>query len=69
MKASRRCVAHGLRSRFESLWVGFIIGWGLVLDDADVRKSGTWIRLSPSSFLSEPLKLSLLPPSAKRATR
>jgi hypothetical protein len=70
MKASRTYFARGLRWSVGCLGVRFHSHQcGLVLDNADMWMSRARIRFPPSSFPSEPLKLSLLPPSAKWATR
>jgi hypothetical protein len=70
MEASRTHVVRWLTSGVGCLWVSFPTReCGLVLDNAHMCLSRAWIRRPPSSFPSEPLKHTLLPPSAKRATR
>jgi len=70
MEDARAYVARGLRSSIGCLYVSFpALECGLVLDNADMSMIRGLVRPPPSSFPSEPLKLSLLPPSLKRATR
>ena len=70
MEPSWPRVACGFGSRVGSLRVSIPNPkYGLVLDDNEILTFRTLIRLPPFSFLSEPLKLSLLAPSTNRAAR